>query len=72
MRICRHCSDIFAARVGRGLCRKCWNQPAVRKKYGPIAKFGGATTGSHARAWEENEEAWRRSSEKNASIPSVT
>ncbi len=46
MRVCRHCHKEFAARVGLGLCRACWNAPATRQLYPPIANFGGADAGN--------------------------
>lgn len=44
LRTCRHCGREFLARAGRGLCRACWNDPAVRGRYGVVATFGGNTT----------------------------
>lgn len=42
MRICRNCKTEFKARAGLGLCRRCWNDPANRAKFDPVAPFGGA------------------------------
>ena len=39
---CKHCEREYKVRVGRGLCRSCWNKPEVRKKYHEVASFGGA------------------------------
>lgn len=39
---CRHCREVIGiARVGRGLCRKCWDDKAIRSMYPPVATFGG-------------------------------
>ncbi len=40
---CRHCNDLVGTRVGRGLCRKCWNDKGTRERYCPVATFGGHT-----------------------------
>ena len=39
--ICRHCLTPFNCRTGRGLCRTCWNDPAIKERYKPLANFGG-------------------------------
>jgi hypothetical protein len=33
---CRHCGNKIANRAGRGLCRKCWNDPAIKDKFAPL------------------------------------
>lgn len=38
---CRECGDDIVERVGRGLCRPCWNVPEIRFKHPPVASFGG-------------------------------
>lgn len=38
---CRHCEKVILARVGRGLCRRCWDDKKVRAKYPILAPFGG-------------------------------
>lgn len=30
-------------RVGRGLCRGCWDDPVIRQRFPRIAEFGGDT-----------------------------
>jgi RNA polymerase sigma factor (sigma-70 family) len=40
-RLCRECHEPYSIRAGRGLCRPCWNDPAIRAKYPPLAEFGG-------------------------------
>lgn len=42
-RRCRHCGEAFSVRAGRGLCRACWDDPAIRTRYEPVAAFGGDT-----------------------------
>lgn len=44
MKISKNCVECGAevySRVGRGLCRKCWDDPLVRAKHPPLAPFGG-------------------------------
>jgi hypothetical protein len=48
-RVCRHCREPYSARAGRGLCRPCWDDPAIRARYKPLAAFGGAAA---AAVWE--------------------
>jgi hypothetical protein len=38
---CRHCGKNYRGRSGRGLCRECHADTAVRDRY-PAGKFGGA------------------------------
>jgi hypothetical protein len=38
---CRHCKQLRGARVGRGLCRTCWEDKTIRERYPPLAAFGG-------------------------------
>lgn len=39
--ICRHCKEPLSSNAGRGLCRRCWNDIAIRTQYPPLAPFGG-------------------------------
>ena len=41
-RICKHCDQSYISRTGRGLCRTCWDDIAIRTKYKPLAPFGGS------------------------------
>ena len=43
---CRHCSTPWMSRTGRGLCRTCWNDPAIRAQYPLVAVFGGPVAGA--------------------------
>lgn len=38
---CRHCKRPVTCRAGRGLCRPCWDDKAVREQYDVVAPFGG-------------------------------
>ncbi len=38
---CKHCGKAFDARVGRGLCRTCWEDQPTRDKYSPLANTHG-------------------------------
>ena len=38
---CEHCGNPYQKRVGRGLCRVCWNDKAIREQYPIKAAFGG-------------------------------
>ncbi len=40
-RTCRNCQQPNRDRAGRGLCRVCWNDPAIKAQFAPVAKFGG-------------------------------
>ncbi len=42
VRICRNCHAEYSTRAGRGLCRDCWNNADIRKKFPPLAPFGGS------------------------------
>ena len=42
IRECRHCGKVGHQRTGRGLCRPCWDDKAVRKQY-PPGRFSGDT-----------------------------
>jgi hypothetical protein len=46
---CRNCGVIVNTRVGRGLCRQCWNDPAIRAAYPPLAPFGGKAANAYNR-----------------------
>lgn len=50
-RYCLHCATPFGCRIGRGLCRGCWNDVAIRVLYPPLAPFAGkkASDCSHRR-----------------------
>jgi hypothetical protein len=41
IRFCRHCNQEYGVRAGRGLCRPCWDNPAIRAQYPLMAAFGG-------------------------------
>ncbi len=41
MRQCKHCKMAFKERVGRGLCRKCWNDEGIRNLYPPVSTQPG-------------------------------
>lgn len=38
-RQCKNCQHSFSVRVGRGLCRSCWNIPSIRAAYSPVRSF---------------------------------
>lgn len=42
---CRNCPSTYTVRVGRGLCRVCWNDQLIREKYPVIAPFGSKEAG---------------------------
>jgi hypothetical protein len=50
MRVCRHCKVEHSSRVGRGLCRTCWDNKDIKALYAPLAPFGGREAGL---VWDE-------------------
>ncbi len=38
---CLNCGRPIPCRVGRGLCRGCWNDRAVRERFPRLAPFAG-------------------------------
>lgn len=40
-RRCRHCERLYSCRTGRGLCRTCYFDPAIKAQYPLLSTFGG-------------------------------
>jgi hypothetical protein len=38
---CRHCQALVTNRAARGLCRQCWDNSKIRKRYSLLAVLGG-------------------------------
>ena len=52
-RICRHCKQPYPSRIGRGLCRDCWDNIEIRQQYPPVAAFGGKAASD---IWKQSKE----------------
>ena len=46
---CHHCKKIMTGRIGRGLCRPCWDDRSIRERYPQVAPFGGKVAGKMSR-----------------------
>ena len=42
---CKHCQGLVTNRAGRGLCRQCWDNSKIRKRYSLLAVLGGQAAG---------------------------
>ena len=39
---CKNCNKLVSTRVGRGLCRRCWDNRGIRRWFAVVAPFGGS------------------------------